>query len=134
MPTDWSALAKLGEAAFKKQLPSKTVAPVVRRKPQPPAPIKKPITLTHWPVMFPDDDLCPEWPELVAWARHAPVAAFEILPHRGAGQNGKGLIYRSKADLQRAILAELDEAGLTVVVGLVYELRTLKERWEQQCA
>lgn len=124
MPTDWKALAKL---AFKKDT---AVAAPVRRKVA-----EKPVTLTRIPVMFPGDDLCPDWPELVAWAKAAPAVAFEILPCRAPHKDARGLRLAGRESLRLHVLDALAESGGAVVVGLIYELRTLKQRWEaKQCA
>lgn len=116
MPTDWNALVK---AAFVKD---RTPAAAVRRKAPPPHP-EPPATLKRIPVMFPGDPLCPEWPELAAWARAAPAGAFQILPHRERH-------YVDRELLRLAILDTIDGALGAVVVELIYELRTMKERWE----
>jgi hypothetical protein len=125
------ALASLNAMVLGKKKPQTETVPV-RRKPTVAPVVEKPVTLARWPVMFADDELCPEWPELVAWARQAPTEAFEILPCRAPDKHAKGLRHTNKASLRKAILAELDEEGYAVVVGLIYELRTLKTRWEER--
>ena len=129
MATDWNALAKLGAGAFAKK--DTVAATVVRRKvpavAQQPKPVAAPPEATEplcW-VMFPDDVLCPEWASLEAWARQAPARAFEIMPHRSK-------MYVSRETLRLAILDDLAAANGAVVVGLIYELRTLKARWERR--